>query len=101
LDDPEALASLIFRTLTSAAVSLDRLDLGELIASVEDFLARLVESDDIVPPLRRVDEVRLVGVATEMDRDTAVVVSLCGHVVDRIRVVLVLLEVEVTIVDGD
>ncbi len=30
-----------------------------------------------------------------MDRDTAVVVWLCGHVVNRVRVVLVLLEIKI------
>ncbi|RKD88897.1 transcription factor TFIIB repeat-containing protein [Halopiger aswanensis] len=71
--------------------SLARLGLGELIAPVENLFARLVESDCIVPPFRRVEEVRLIGVTAEVDGDVAVVVSLCGHVVNRVRVVLVLL----------
>ncbi|RBI60355.1 hypothetical protein DMJ13_18700 [halophilic archaeon] len=70
-----------------------------MIASVEDWVAWLTEPDDIEPSLWGVEEIRQVGVTTEVHRDIAISIPLCSHVVDRVHVVLVILEELITIVN--
>lgn len=85
-------ADSVAKISMSVPVSLDRLGLWELIEAVENLNMRFVELDVIDPALWCVEEVRLIGIATEMNRNTAVIVSLCVLAVDRVRVVLVLLK---------
>ena len=65
-----------------------RLGLGELVAAVDGLLVGLVEPDQVGPVLRCVEEVWLVRVAVEVDRDAPVVVLVSGHVADRVAVLV-------------
>src|SRR5262249_16132911 len=81
---------------------LHRLCLGELPGAVEDFPPRAVEAYQVVPARRGRQAVGGLAVAdAELDRDRAVLVFLRRQVVERVRVVLVLLEIALGVVDAD
>jgi hypothetical protein len=85
-----------------ATLSTHRLCLGKLPLSVEDFLPGVVEAHDVFPARDDGQTVRsLAVVAAELDGDRAVVAFLRREVVERVRVLLVRLEVALRVVDTD
>ena len=70
-------------------------------AAIDNFLARLIESDKIVPALHDRQEVGLFGVTAEMDGHAAVLVLGAGDIVHRVGVVLVLLRIPFIVIQAD
>src|SRR5688572_19197997 len=75
---------------------LDRLGDRERPAAVQDFLARAIQADHVVPAVSHRQAVRRgLSAVAELDRDDTILALLAGDAVDRIGVQIVWVEVTV------
>ncbi len=92
---------LLIERFTPGRVSIHGLSRGKGPPAVQDFGARTIEAHCVVPALHDRQTVgNLVVAAAELDRDRAIATFLRSEVVERLRVVLVSLEVALGVIDA-
>src|SRR4029078_12865460 len=78
---------------TGTAYSIHRLCLGKFPFAVKNLVARTIEAPHVVPALNDRDAIMSLAVASaELHRNGAIGVLFCGDAVQRIGIVLVLLQ---------
>src|ERR1044072_3563871 len=87
---------------TGTAYSIHRLCLGKFPFAVKDLVARAIEAHHVGPALHDRDAIRNLAVASaELHRNDAIGVLFRGNAVQRVGIVLVLLQMAVGVIDGD